>query len=162
MYTSEHPISSSTSSVIAYHYDFDNTGPNHQFSDRIHILGVVRGREPFKGQVALPGGFIEVGHEDLIHCAARELTEETDIFVDPSQLRPVIVQSSPTRDPRGHVIDHVFAVATDIQGATAGDDAAEITSRTYNRDDWPEELAADSWAFDHGDSIRYFLKSIGW
>lgn len=42
----------------------------------IKILGVKRGIEPKKGELALPGGFQEI--EDVIDCALRELKEETN------------------------------------------------------------------------------------
>ena len=47
-----------------------------------HLLLIERGKEPFKGCWALPGGFLEM-EEDLDTCAARELQEETGLRIAP-------------------------------------------------------------------------------
>ena len=44
--------------------------------ERLHVLLVRRGREPFKGHWAFPGGFLEED-ETIETCARRELMEET-------------------------------------------------------------------------------------
>jgi molybdate transport repressor ModE-like protein len=42
------------------------------------IVLIKRGREPFKGHYALPGGFLNYG-ETLEHCVVREVHEETGL-----------------------------------------------------------------------------------
>ena len=68
-----------------------------------HVLLVQRGRDPFRGQWALPGGFMEMD-ETIEHCAVRELQEETGITADERQLRLDGVYSAPGRDPRGRTV----------------------------------------------------------
>ena len=58
------------------------------------LLAVRRGIEPRKGQLALPGGFIEVG-ESWQQAAAREVFEETQIQVDASGIQDFCVLSAP-------------------------------------------------------------------
>ena len=45
---------------------------------QLYVLLIRRKKEPFKGQYALPGGFVEED-ESLENAAARELHEETNV-----------------------------------------------------------------------------------
>src|SRR5207302_7879756 len=70
-------------------------------SEELKVLLVKRGIPPFKGQLALPGGFV---HEDesLDEAAMRELREETgvsDVF-----LEQLYSFGEPGRDPRERII----------------------------------------------------------
>ncbi|KAI8848393.1 NUDIX hydrolase domain-like protein [Chytridium lagenaria] len=58
------------------------------------LLVIQRGRNPFKGYWALPGGFIEYG-EDPLHAAPRELEEETKLVQLPGSTTFI---SSPSVD----------------------------------------------------------------
>jgi ADP-ribose pyrophosphatase YjhB (NUDIX family) len=58
------------------------------------LLTVRRTIDPGKGQLALPGGFIEWG-ETWQEAAARELLEETGIHVDQSVVKAYRVRSAP-------------------------------------------------------------------
>ena len=49
------------------------------------VLTVRRGEEPGMGQLALPGGYLDVG-ETWQAGAARELKEETGVIVDPRSI----------------------------------------------------------------------------
>ena len=71
----------------------------------LKILLIQRGLEPFKGQWALPGGFVDVG-ETVEEAAVREMREETGLDVQLERL--VGVYSDPERDPRGHNVSVVF------------------------------------------------------
>lgn len=58
------------------------------------LLTVRRGIEPRKGQIALPGGFIEVG-EDWRRACAREVFEESQVVIDPDKIVDHCVLSAP-------------------------------------------------------------------
>ncbi|MEV1240169.1 NUDIX domain-containing protein [Nonomuraea sp. NPDC050022] len=58
------------------------------------LLVVRRGIEPHRGELALPGGFIDVG-ESWQQAAARELYEETAVVVDADRVRLFDAHSAP-------------------------------------------------------------------
>jgi 8-oxo-dGTP diphosphatase len=115
-----------------------------------NVYLVKRKHNPYAGMWALPGGFLNCDKESLEETAVRELKEETSIDAKIEDLELLCVNSSPTRDPRGHVIDHVYIVKKYLGIPKAGDDAAEIKS--FQLDNLPEI------AFDHGKVLeRYKL-----
>ena len=69
------------------------------------VVLIRRGSDPFEGQWALPGGFVDVG-ETVREAAVREVAEETGLAIEVSRL--VGVYSEPDRDPRGHNVSVVF------------------------------------------------------
>jgi ADP-ribose pyrophosphatase YjhB (NUDIX family) len=58
------------------------------------LLAIRRTIEPHRGELALPGGFINLG-ESWQAAAARELFEETGIAIDPAELTVFDVKSAP-------------------------------------------------------------------
>ena len=82
-----------------------------------------RGSEPFEGQWALPGGFVDVG-ETVYEAAVREVAEETGLAVEVSRL--VGVYSEPNRDPRGHNVSVAFLACVLGGQMQAASDAAEV------------------------------------
>jgi 8-oxo-dGTP diphosphatase len=109
------------------------------------LLLVKRGRPPFLGSWALPGGFCEYG-ETTEECCARETREETGVTVRVGEL--LGVYSDPRRDPRGHTVTALYA-ARPVRGEAKGsDDAAE--ARWFAK----RELKGLKFAFDHGMVIR--------
>lgn len=78
-----------------------------------HVLLVKRKGNPGKGQMALPGGFLD--QEELIEDAAlREVKEETAIKMSKDELRACITYSevfdAPKRSLRGRTITHAFLI----------------------------------------------------
>ncbi|NLZ07371.1 MAG: NUDIX hydrolase [Phycisphaerae bacterium] len=104
------------------------------------LLLVERKKEPYKGQWAIPGGFVEMD-EELEDAVARELKEETGLTgIALEQLRAF---GTVGRDPRGRQITVVFTGIA-AKGQTivrGGDDAAE--ARWFPIDRLPENLAFD-------------------
>lgn len=85
------------------------------------VLLVKRGREPFKGEWALPGGHIEDG-ESAEQCAKREMKEETGLEIE--VIRLTGIYSDPARDPRG-IIAAAWLVRRTGGSVRGGDDADE-------------------------------------
>lgn len=103
------------------------------------VLLVRRGNDPFKGEWALPGGFVDVG-ETVERACLRELAEETGLQGAIVDL--LGVYSDPERDPRGHTISTTFVCRVrGIVHVQAGDDADEAAWHAL--DDLPR------LAFDH-------------
>jgi len=114
--------------------------------DRLAVLAVRRGQAPFRGRLALPGGFIRPG-EGLGQAAARELSEETGVAVGPVHLEQLASYGDPDRDPRMRVVTVAYlALAPGLPLPRAGTDAAEASWETVG------DLLADQQpglAFDH-------------
>lgn len=116
---------------------------------RGRLLLVQRGRPPFEGRWALPGGFCE-WKERTEHACAREAKEETGVTVKVGKV--LGVYSDPNRDPRGHTVSVVYE-ARPVRGKPRGsDDAAE--ARWFE----PKEVRTLSFAFDHGKIVREHLR----
>jgi 8-oxo-dGTP diphosphatase len=166
LYTYQFPKADNTSSIICYHLCPGVGGA----CDRLTLLAIRRGKEPYKGMIALPGGFLDVmvrppagasaPGETLERCAQRELHEETGVCAPLEDFFLVCVQSAPQRDPRNHVIDHVYCVRVPrekIESAKAADDAAELIQLHFERGT-TSGLQDGDWAFDHADSLRRFFQ----
>ncbi len=91
--------------------------------DDLAVLLIQRKGEPFKGQWALPGGFVEE-NEALERAAARELEEETGL--SHAKFEQLGAFGEPGRDPRGHTVSVAFLSYVGAERAIlrAGDDAA--------------------------------------
>jgi 8-oxo-dGTP diphosphatase len=91
--------------------------------DALRVLLITRLIEPFRGRLALPGGFILAG-EDLATAASRELAEETGVERVPGHLEQLASYGPKGRDPRGDVLTvaHLL-MAPDFPVLSAGSDA---------------------------------------
>jgi 8-oxo-dGTP diphosphatase len=110
------------------------------------ILLIKRKHPPFQGCWAIPGGFLECDKETLEDAAIRELKEETNIDAKTSDIYLIGVYSNPNRDPRGHVISHVYVVTKYEGDPKAMDDAKEL--KWFSLDNLPK------LAFDHNKIIQ--------
>ncbi len=114
-YTYEHPHPAITVDCVVFGFA----------GESLEVLLIERDREPFSGQWALPGGYMEIG-ETLEDAARRELEEETglaNVF-----LEQLYSFGDVERDPRERVVtvayfalvrpsDHTVKAATDARSA---------------------------------------------
>ena len=111
------------------------------------VLTVQRGVAPFRGRLALPGGFV-LPDEDLPEAAGRELREETGISDVDFHIEQLATYGKPNRDPRGRVISVTYlALVPDVPEPTAGSDAAHASWQAVTELlDHPRRLAFDHHA----------------
>ncbi|MFE3476296.1 MULTISPECIES: NUDIX domain-containing protein [unclassified Streptomyces] len=123
--------------------------------DKLYVLLVERGTEPFRGRLALPGGFMR-GDETVEETAARELHEETRLDADALHLEQLGVYSAPKRDPRDRrVVTCAFlAIAPRLPAPTAGSDAGTATFAPVA----PLLTDTGALAFDHSQILRDAVK----
>jgi len=126
----DHPRPSVTVDIVLFHHN--------------EVLLIKRAREPFKGQWALPGGFVDE-NESLEAAAARELKEETGLYG--ISLQQVGAFGDPGRDPRGHTVSIAFAALLENRlEAKASDDAEDAR--------WHSGARPPKLAFDHKKIVR--------
>jgi 8-oxo-dGTP diphosphatase len=122
-------------------------------SDALEVLLVQRPSdtsEPYPGQWALPGGFVNIElDDDLLACARRKLQEKTGVASP--YLEQLGSWGSATRDPRGWSATHAYFAlmpghdVTLTKGANAADVAWFKVDGLLRR---------PRLAFDHGDILR--------
>ncbi|MCR5862509.1 NUDIX hydrolase [Flavobacterium sp. J372] len=118
--------------------------------EKSEILFIKRKNDPFKGNWALPGGFVDEG-ENLPDAAARELLEETGVVTN------AMVQlgafGKPGRDPRGHTISIAYiAFVEENTEALGADDADEAK--------WFSVKKLPEMAFDHAEIVNLALQKV--
>ncbi|MET9484447.1 NUDIX domain-containing protein [Streptomyces sp. NPDC006638] len=95
--------------------------------NRLHVLLVERGLEPYLGAWALPGGFV-LPRESAGQAARRELAEETGLSEHTAgalHLEQLRTYSDPDRDPRMRVVSVAYAaLVPDLPEPRGGGDAA--------------------------------------
>lgn len=117
---------------------------------QLAVLLVRRGSHPFRGQWALPGGFVGPS-EDLDEAARRELGEEAGVAASPWHLEQLRTYGTPGRDPRMRVVSVAYlGLMPDLPRPLAGTDAAEARFWPI-ADLWSHEISA--LAFDHADIV---------
>lgn len=139
LYSYEYPRPAVATDCVVFGFD----------GNRLRVLLVKRGGEPFKGCPALPGGFLEQ-NETIEDGARRELKEETGVCA--VRMEQFKVFSAIDRDPRDRVISvGLFALVRTME-ACAGSDATET--------EWVEVGKLPELAFDHNEIVKAALKAL--
>lgn len=127
--------------------------------DELRVLLVQRpadAGEPFPGAWALPGGFVDTGHDrDLEACARRHLREKTGVASP--YLEQLGSWGGIARDPRGWSATHVYFALIPQQGLAlaAGANAADV--RWLQVD---QALRRPALAFDHATILRAAIERL--
>ncbi len=119
--------------------------------DKLKILLIKRGIEPFLSKWALPGGFLRK-NESLEDAVKRELKEETnvnDIF-----LKQLHTFSSPERDPRERVVTTAYYALVSPESYTIKADTDASDVKWFYLNDLPE------LAFDHNEIIKTAISKL--
>jgi 8-oxo-dGTP diphosphatase len=118
--------------------------------NELQVLLIKRDTEPYRGQWALPGGFVRID-EALDAAARRELEEETG--VSHVYLEQLYTFGDLARDPRGRVISVAYiALAPTPPAAHGGSDAGDAQW-------WPIN-SMPPLAFDHTGIVQYALTRL--
>ena len=115
--------------------------------DALCVALIRRKLEPFRGEWALPGGFVRED-EALIAAATRELEEETGLRAhEVGHLEQLETFGEPKRDPRGRIVSVAhLAIAANLPALHAATDAEDAQFFQVNR--------RPKLAFDHDLIVR--------
>ena len=139
-----------TYEYVHYAVTVDNVIFNLKDPYNPKVLLITRKNEPFKGKLALPGGFLDPDDMSGMYGALRELKEETGLNC--TYLTQVCTLTKMGRDPRERCISIVYSgFYNGTQKPVAQDDAATVQWVSINT------LRKDMLAFDHATAI---LKAI--
>lgn len=120
-------------------------------SHELKVLLIQRAHPPFKGQWALPGGFVDMD-EGLEAAALRELEEETgvkNVFIE-----QLYTFGEPGRDPRGRVVSVAYYALVNLEEhpVEASSDARRV--KWYETDNLPQ------LAFDHEQILQVAVSRL--
>jgi 8-oxo-dGTP diphosphatase len=117
----------------------------------LKVLLIRRKNDPFKGNYALPGGFVEQD-ENLEDAAARELEEETN--VKGIFLKQLHAWGDIGRDPRGRIVSISFMALID------SDKFNLISTSDAEAAAWSSIYSLPKLAFDHKKVIEDALSEL--
>ena len=117
----------------------------------ISVLLIKRKYEPFKGEWAIPGGFVR-NEEYLEEAVERELHEETGIKIN--YLEQLYTFGKPSRDPRGRVVSVAYfgLVRPNAYKIVASTDAEQV--QWFNINELPK------LSFDHKEILKAAIERL--
>ena len=140
MYMYDYPRPAVTTDAVI----FANRG------DEQYVLLIKRGRPPYEGLWALPGGFLDID-EELLNGVNRELEEETGLTG--IELKQLKAYGGVNRDPRHRTISVVFyGITNKLHEVKGMDDADEAK--------WISVNHLPPLAFDHEKIILDAIEKV--
>ncbi|WP_298328389.1 NUDIX domain-containing protein [uncultured Dokdonia sp.] len=118
---------------------------------KISILLIQRKYDPFKGQWAIPGGFV-LEDESLEEAVHRELKEETGVSIN--YLEQLYTFGAVDRDPRGRVVSVAYFGLIHPDGHTLEASTDAELARWFEIDDLPE------LSFDHKHILNLAIERL--
>jgi len=118
----------------------------------VSVLLIKRKYEPFKGEWAIPGGFIK-DDESLEDAVERELLEETGVKIN--YLEQLYTFGKPNRDPRRRIISIAYfglVKSSQFEKLQATTDAEEAK--------WFNIKSLPKLAFDHQEIIKIAIERL--
>lgn len=111
-----------TVDMLLFTVSKNNIIQNTDDNMKLKLLLIQRKNHPYKGDWAIPGGFVDI-NEDLEKAVYRELKEETDI--DNVYLEQLHTWGDVGRDPRMRIISasYMALASSETLNPKAGDDA---------------------------------------
>lgn len=135
-YTYKYPHPAVTADILVFARD------GHD----VQLLLIERGRDPYAGSWAFPGGFMAID-ETTAQAAVRELKEETGINITENDLHRIDIYDAVGRDPRERVITVAYYTIIDSPVKVQGGDDAK-------RAQWFPLSQLPSLAFDHAEILE--------
>lgn len=135
-YTYKYPHPAVTADILVFARD------GHD----IQLLLIERGREPYAGCWAFPGGFMSID-ETTAQAAVRELREETGINITENELHRIDIYDAVERDPRERVITVAYYTIIDSPAKVQGGDDAKQAQ-------WFSLSQLPPLAFDHAEILE--------
>ncbi|NLR74574.1 NUDIX hydrolase [Leeia aquatica] len=124
--------------------------------ERLQVLLVRRSDHPYKGEWALPGGFIDVRQDvDLEATARRKLQEKTGVVTP--YLEQLQAFGGPQRDPRG------WSVTLAYYALLSADSLQHTNTEGADDSDWLDlegEGVPYELAFDHAQILRCAVQRL--
>jgi len=120
--------------------------------DGVRLLLIKRKYNPFKGEWAIPGGFV-LDNESLEDAVERELQEETGVKIN--YLEQLYTFGKPDRDPRRRIISVAYfglVKSSQFEKLNAATDAEE--AQWFNINELPK------LAFDHQEILKMAIERL--
>jgi len=118
--------------------------------EALHVVLLRRERDPYQGQLALPGGYVHTEEDNDSLAAARRVLKDKTGLISP-YLEQLYTFSSGARDPRGWSVSITYYALVNVEVLTAQGDSRFVL---LPADDLPQ------LPFDHNRIIAFAVERL--